>query len=213
MNYKTMLKSCCTEFLEQYIKLRDKYCDIYMNAIRKYTNIDEIRRDVQLVCWTESDLRTQIVHNLLKKFEQLGINDVTIHTEWQLTKDKFEGEFNKIWNQAVEDACKRKGTKRVGGDIDILIGYEDPKAFELCVELKYYHYPIESFAWKSRIKNIQQSLDDGMEMLVALKSSGVAKDICFVIGDAYYHRKDKNGHRKIREFYDKYGGDVIYLEM
>jgi hypothetical protein len=157
------------EFKELYTKAFDEF---YKKGRPKA--IDDYH-----LCWNEWDLTAWLLRLLVPKIADP--NKFIIHVGVRKGM-KFEGKLQEKWERWKKSKKEGYGTKKRMGDIDLLIYNDDKNIFELAVEFKYFHRPVDVQEIKAKLSSQYNDLDD-------LRKEGIAREICVAVVDAYYHRR------------------------
>ena len=182
----------------------------YKRIATKYKIPESKKGEHPFICWSESDLRTLIVHYLMLKLKGKAF----IHTEMVLKradKFKYDGKYQReLWVKAVERILNYRGRKYTAGDIDIALtpAETDTIPFLLIAETKYYHYSVERYG-----RDVVKEVEEAYNILRMLKEVGLTREIAMVIGDHYYHRQKPEKARKLEEFTQKHSKDIVYLKI
>jgi len=136
------------------------------------------------IFWHEADLALYFSYNLLKVFFDSNVR-LHIHTNYKLKPQNFRRDqtMYKKLKEAVKELRRVTGKRVQYSEVDIIVS--DPLAsyFEMCIELKYYHYSPRGLGLNP-LKNLWTKC----LILMKLIKAGVCRDAAILIVDDYLER-------------------------
>lgn len=180
----------------------DVKCKCYSAEMEK-----EDAKKSHWICWSESDLVTQLTRFYYKRLEESGLNDIEVHINERLSPSNFED--YRFYDSLIEVKNKLNRVPRP----DLIIAFENrDEPFILCAEAKCLRYSVEEVSRKER--TVLNGIREDIKKLRTLRSYNVCSSIAYILLDDYYFIEEENRARVIKkrlgEYCQKYGIIKMY---
>jgi len=145
------------------------------------------------IIWNEADLMVQLALNFK---EQLAKNPPSVEIEMHFDKNLTATKPSNFDGYSFEDKLiplRKELRRKQGPKVDLIIAKKnDTGPFLLCAEAKFFHYDVGRYR-RTPQKDIQKDINT----LVAIKDSGIAERVVFMLFDDYYCHRDQEKYKEI----------------